>query len=93
MIKTFIFVEDGSVDLEKLEECVGNDVRVIPYRQGAAMPTIIQPREPVKDCLDFQETRIFQPTEKALNKILSSCKISKKVRNILEKLYADYYSD
>lgn len=38
MIKTFIFVEDGSV---------GDDVLVIPYRQGAASPEIRQPREPV----------------------------------------------
>lgn len=35
MIKTFIFVEDGSVDLDELKSSVGDDVLVIPYRQGA----------------------------------------------------------
>ena len=47
MIKTFIFVEDGSVDLDKLKSSVGDDVLVVPYRQGATPPAIQQPREPV----------------------------------------------
>lgn len=47
MIKTFIFVEDGSVDLDELKSSVGDDVLVVPYRQGATPPAIQQPREPV----------------------------------------------
>lgn len=47
MIKTFIFVEDGSVDLDELKSSVGDDVLVVPYRQGAASPEIRQPSEPV----------------------------------------------
>ena len=47
MIKTFIFVEDGSVDLDELKSSVGDDVLVVSYRQGAASPEIRQPREPV----------------------------------------------
>ena len=47
MIKTFIFVEDGSVDLDELKSSVGDDVLVIPYRQGAEPPEIRQLREPV----------------------------------------------
>lgn len=93
MIKTFIFVEDGSIDVAQLQEDVGDDVRVIVYRQGAAKPIIEQPPMPVTDCFDWQETRIFKPTEKALYEVLSKCQISKKVRNILEKLYNDYYCD
>mgnify|MGYP001530830513 CR=1 FL=1 len=46
MIKTFIFVEDGSVDLDELKNSVGDDVLVVSYRQGATPPAI-QPREPV----------------------------------------------
>ena len=92
MIKTFIFVEDGSIDIDELKEDVGNDVRVIAYRQGAAVPIIQQPAEPVKDIFDYQDTRIFKPTQKALDNVLK-CKISKKVRKILETLYADYYCD
>lgn len=47
MIKTFIFVEDGSVDLDELKGAVGDDVLVVPYRQGAAPPQIQQPRKPI----------------------------------------------
>lgn len=47
MIKTFIFVEDGSVDLDELKSSVGDDVLVIPYRQGSRPPEIQQPRDPV----------------------------------------------
>lgn len=47
MIKTFIFVEDGSVDLDELKSSVGDDVLVVTYRQGATPPAIQQPREPV----------------------------------------------
>lgn len=93
MIKTFIFVEDGSIDVDELKEKVGNDVQVIVYRQGASIPTIQQPQEPVKDSSDYQDQHIFKPTQKALNEVLSKCKISKKVRNILESLYADYFCD
>lgn len=35
MIKTFIFVEDGSVDTDKLQASVGDDVLIVTYRQGA----------------------------------------------------------
>lgn len=45
MIKTFIFVEDGSVDLDELKSSVGDDVLVISYRQGATPPAIQQPKE------------------------------------------------
>ena len=92
-IKTFIFVEDGSVDVDDLTKSVGNDVKVITYRQGASMPTIHQPQEPVRDCFDYQEQRIFKPTQAALNEVLSNCKISKKVRAILDNLYSDYFCD
>ena len=73
MIKTFIFVEDGSVDLDELKNSVGDDVLVVSYRQGATPPHIQQPREPVtrrevsiKDRLldlmiEFDETG-FAPT-------------------------------
>lgn len=47
MIKTFIFVEDGSVDLDELKNSVGDDVLVVHYRQGAASPEIRQLSEPV----------------------------------------------
>lgn len=89
MIKTFIFVEDGSVDLDELKSSVGDDVLVIPYRQGATPPAIQQPREPVSQWND----KSYSETKKVLEKILDgNYKMSKKLRGELELLYVDYYS-
>lgn len=89
MIKTFIFVEDGSVDLDELKNSVGDDVLVIPYRQGATPPAIQQPREPVSQWND----KSYSETKKVLEKILDgNYKMSKKLRELLDTLYVDYYS-
>ena len=88
MIKTFIFVEDGSVDLDELKSSVGDDVLVIPYRQGSTPPTIQQPREPVSERND----KSYSETKKVLERILNGdYKMSNKLRKELDDLYADYY--
>lgn len=89
MIKTFIFVEDGSVDLDELKNNVGDEVLVVTYRQGATPPTIQQPREPVSQWND----KSYSETKKVLEKILDgNYKMSKKLRELLDTLYVDYYS-
>lgn len=89
MIKTFIFVEDGSVDLDELKNNVGDDVFVITYRQDGMRPEIQQPREPVSQWND----KSYSETKKVLEKILDgNYKMSKKLRGELELLYVDYYS-
>jgi hypothetical protein len=89
MIKTFIFVEDGSVDLDELKNNVGDDVFVITYRQGGMRPEIQQLREPVSQWND----KSYSETKKVLEKILDgNYKMSKKLRGELELLYVDYYS-
>jgi hypothetical protein len=88
MIKTFIFVEDGSVDLDELKSSVGDDVLVISYRQGATPPAIQQPCEPVSQWND----KSYSETKKVLEKILyGNYKMSKKLCGELELLYVDYY--
>ena len=88
MIKTFIFAEDGSVDIDELKEKLGNDVLVVPYRQGATPPQIQQPREPVSEWND----KSYSETKKVLERILNGdYKMSKKLRKELDDLYADYY--
>lgn len=88
MIKTFIFVEDGSVDIDELQNSVGSDVHIVPYRQGSRPPEIQQPREPVSQW----EDRSYSETKKVLENILDgNYKMSKKLRDELESLYADYY--
>lgn len=49
-IKQFLFVEDGSVDSDKLIETLGTknpEIEVVIYRQGASMPKLID-KEQVK---------------------------------------------
>lgn len=88
MIKTFIFVEDGSIDLEELKENLGDEVKVIVYRQGATPPTIKQPEKPVSTYTD----KSYESTKKILEKVLSY-KMSKKLYKELEELYTDFYCD
>ena len=66
MIKTFIFVEDGSVDLDELKNSVGDGVLVLSYRRGATPPAIQQPREPVSQKREMEklESEIFSLWEK-----------------------------
>lgn len=89
MIKTFIFVEDGSVDTDKLQASVGDDVLIVTYRQGAMPPTIQQPREPVSrwDDKSYYETR-----EVLIRLLYGGYKMSKKLRREIERLYRDYYA-
>ena len=89
MIKTFIFVEDGSIDLDELESSVGDDVPVISYRQGSTPPTIQQPREPVSEW----EDRAYSETKKVLEKLLDGdYKMSQELRQKLDELYGEYYA-
>ena len=88
MIKTFIFVEDGSIDVEELENALGSESKVIVYRQGASRPEIKQPESPISTFKD----KSHEETKKVLEKVLSF-KMSKKLYKELEELYTDYYCD
>ena len=48
MIKRIIFVEDGTVDLDGLNDSLGEDTKVIVYRQGATPPSVLELREPAR---------------------------------------------
>ena len=86
MIKTFIFVEDGSVDIDELN--LGDEVKVIVYRQGATPPEIKQPEKPI--CTFLDKSR--ETTKNVLERVLAY-KMSKKLYKELEELYNDYYCD
>ena len=89
MIKTFIFAEDGSVDIDELKERLGDDVLVVSYRQGATPPQIQQPREPVSEWVD----KVYSETKKVLEKLLDGdYKMSQKLRQKLDELYGEYYA-
>ena len=48
MIKNIIYVEDGSVDIDELEMSLNEETKIIVYRQGAAVPILVQPDKPIK---------------------------------------------
>lgn len=48
MIKNFIFVEDGSVDMDKLDDLFSSETKVIVYRQGASIPVVKKLEEPIE---------------------------------------------
>ena len=52
MIKSFLYVEDGSVDVDALEDSLGEETRIIIYRQGSKPPILEQPKEPIKTVFD-----------------------------------------
>lgn len=88
MIKTFIFVEDGSVDIEELQCAVGDETKVVVYRQGTICPEIKQPESPISTFRD----KSYEATKNVLEKVLSF-KMSNKLYKELEELYNDYYLD
>lgn len=47
MIKNIIYVEDGSVDVDELKEMLGEETKIIVYRQGAVKPIIEQLDTPI----------------------------------------------
>ena len=47
MIKNILYVEDGSVDIDELKESLNEETKIIVYRQGAAVPILIQPEKPI----------------------------------------------
>lgn len=88
MIKTFIFVEDGSIDVDELKDAVGSETKVVVYRQGATPPEIKQPEKPVSTYTD----KSHKETKRVLEEVLSY-KMSKKLYKQLKELYDDFYCD
>ena len=48
MIKRFIFVEDGSIDLDSLTEAMDIESKIVVYRQGSRPPIVRELKEPAK---------------------------------------------
>lgn len=52
MIKNILYVEDGSIDLDAVSDKLNQETLIIPYRQGAVRPTLVQLETPIKDFMD-----------------------------------------
>ena len=58
-IKQFLFVEDGTVDVDNLEEDLGTknpEIKLVVYRQGAKTPKLVDIRAKVDSTADEKET-------------------------------------
>lgn len=90
MIKTVIYVEDGSVDVDELQETVGEETKVIVYRQGAKAPEILQLEKPINTVFDDALMKIRKRIE-STRPILSDLfkmKSTKKVQNKIGEIYS-----
>ena len=93
MIKNLIYVEDGSVDVDELIDCLDETTKVIVYRQGSKPPLLVQPEKPVNSFIDS----VYTKQEQQLNRVrrvledAGQLKKSKKLRKLLTDLYADLF--
>jgi hypothetical protein len=58
MIKRFLYIEDGSVDIDKLKEELGDDTYIIVYRPGALLPQVFELREYAERNKDKKEGKV-----------------------------------
>ena len=70
MIKNILYVEDGSVDIDELENNLGKETKIVVYRQGSQKPVLIQLREPIN--LDYTTEMLQSRIDKAVER-LESC--------------------
>ena len=93
MIKNFIYVEDGSIDVDELTDDLDETTKVIVYRQGSKPPILVQPEHKVNNYVDS----IIASQDKRLDKIRTTLeeafhlKMSKKLQKLLSELYSDMY--
>ena len=91
MYKSILYIEAGSVDVEQLEQDLGDDVYVVVYRQGSHPPILEQPEKPLESILDSENKRLLnkiQFVNTELNKAWGM-KMSKKLRKILDNLVTE----
>ena len=91
MIKSILYVEDGSVDIEALEDYLGNETCIIPYRQGATPPILVEPQKPIPTSIeDFynRQTKLIKDTRNRLYEAMNM-KMSKKLRATLDDILTE----
>lgn len=93
MIKNIIYVEDGSVDVYELQESLGEDTKIIVYRQGAVKPVVEQLATPIKTDFDDNEEKFRHKLEivRELFNEIYKCKKSKKLDKKLQQIYDTLY--
>lgn len=77
MIKDFIFIEDGSVDMDELDGLFSEETKVVVYRQGASKPIIEHLAEPIEYSFEAnlkREAIVKETAYKVLLRLLEESK-------------------
>lgn len=93
MIKNIIYVEDGSIDVDELQESLGEDTKIIVYRQGATRPVVEQLDAPINTAFNDYEQKFYKKLEtvrKLFNEIYK-CKKAKKLDKKIQQIYDTLY--
>ena len=93
MIKNIIYVEDGSVDVDELQESLGEDTKIILYRQGAVKPVVEQLAVPINTAFNDYEQKFYKKLEtvRELFNEIYKCKKSQKLHQKLQQIYDTLY--
>ena len=95
MIKRIIVVEDGTVDLDDLQETLGDDTKIIVYRQGSNPPNILELQEPARYAYENErESNRLEKEVSSLNTRLKSLLDEGKITmDIIESQYQSWKGD
>lgn len=98
MIKNILYVEDGSVDIDALEETLNSETKIIVYRQGSTPPVLVQPEQPISDIFEEawakaqEELKKFrEETEKLLYKLLQEKSLTKRAQKLIDRFGTDNF--
>ena len=90
MIKNILYVEDGSVDVDEVQNSLGNDTTIIVYRQGTKPPFLEQLPEPIfaagEDIVKHYK-HLLDETVKKVERMLDRCLLSDLMRDELTDLF------
>lgn len=97
MIKNILYIEEGSVDVDELREQLSEETLIIPYRQGGRTPVLVQPNEPITDCMDYKfdalqakYKALREKTEELLKEISREKKLTKRTHKKIGTFGVEY---
>lgn len=91
MIEKFLFVEDGSVDVESIEDRVGDTVKVVVYRQGSAIPQVAELQSPIPDSLHDMALTMLNRIGKDILNIIERDTTKEDMVESLKAMYESYF--
>lgn len=91
MIRNIIYVEDGSIDIDTLEQELAKDTKIIVYRQGANLPIIEQLTNPIQNAWDNTDKMMMVEIKNLLTHIFESKTVPKLIKKEAENIFADYF--